>query len=131
MAGAEPVLGAVCPWAASFGADVPLDLVACFADALSSTAPVPRRTLPESMRQRLPRASAGRGPSRPRRPPTLMKLGRPDSEWPSFMRSGLPFTARGEHASSRGVRNPEHRRGLLRGSTLAPQLHVTPKEMSQ
>lgn len=40
MAGAEPVLGAVCLWARHFGAEVPLDLVMCFANALSSTAPV-------------------------------------------------------------------------------------------
>lgn len=47
-----------------FGAEVPLDLVVCFANALSSTAPVrtgPRRTLPGSTRRRLMRASADQG----------------------------------------------------------------------
>ncbi|KIZ15883.1 hypothetical protein SNA_21675 [Streptomyces natalensis ATCC 27448] len=53
------VLGAPCLWAASFGASVPHDLVAVFAGALSSTAPVLRRVLPESTRDRLLRAPAG------------------------------------------------------------------------
>ncbi|MFH8751880.1 DUF317 domain-containing protein [Streptomyces rimosus] len=56
---AEPVLGAPCLWAASFGPSVPHDLVACFATTLSSTAPVLRRVLPESTRERLLRAPAG------------------------------------------------------------------------
>lgn len=50
---AEPVLGAPCLWAASFSAGVPQDLVAAFAASLSSTAPVLRRVLPESTRDRL------------------------------------------------------------------------------
>ncbi|MFJ6752212.1 DUF317 domain-containing protein [Streptomyces sp. NPDC091266] len=58
QAWAEPVLGAPCLWAASFGASVPHDLVAMFANALSSTAPVLRRVLPESTRERLLRAPA-------------------------------------------------------------------------
>lgn len=58
QAWAEPVLGAPCLWAASFGASVPHDLVAVFAGALSSTAPVLRRVLPESTRDRLLRAPA-------------------------------------------------------------------------
>ncbi|MFE0187962.1 DUF317 domain-containing protein [Streptomyces sp. NPDC058989] len=59
QAWAEPLLGAPCLWAASFGASVPHDLVAVFAGALSSTAPVLRRVLPESTRDRLLRAPAG------------------------------------------------------------------------
>ncbi|MCP3822661.1 DUF317 domain-containing protein [Streptomyces sp. A3M-1-3] len=59
QAWAEPVLGAQCLWAASFGASVPHDLVAAFAASLSSTAPVLRRVLPESTRDRLLRAPAG------------------------------------------------------------------------
>ncbi|MFE3645934.1 DUF317 domain-containing protein [Streptomyces sp. NPDC059169] len=59
QAWAEPALGAPCLWAASFGASVPHDLVAAFADSLSSTAPVLRRKLPESTRDRLLRAPAG------------------------------------------------------------------------
>ncbi|MEU7206744.1 DUF317 domain-containing protein [Streptomyces sp. NPDC045470] len=59
QAWAEPVLGAPCLWAASFGPSVPHDLVACFATTLSSTAPVLRRVLPESTRERLLRAPAG------------------------------------------------------------------------
>ncbi|MEU1770853.1 DUF317 domain-containing protein, partial [Streptomyces rimosus] len=59
QAWAEPVPGAPCLWAASFGPSVPHDLVACFATTLSSTAPVLRRVLPESTRERLLRAPAG------------------------------------------------------------------------
>ncbi|MFC5252998.1 DUF317 domain-containing protein [Streptomyces nigrescens] len=58
QAWAEPVLGAPILWAASFGASVPHDLVAVFANGLSSTAPVLRRVLPESTRERLLRAPA-------------------------------------------------------------------------
>ncbi|MFP8887584.1 SPDY domain-containing protein [Streptomyces mangrovi] len=58
QAWAEPGGGAQCLWAASFGADVPHDLVAAFAGSLSSTAPVLRRVLPESTRDRLLRAPA-------------------------------------------------------------------------
>ncbi|MFJ4918479.1 DUF317 domain-containing protein [Streptomyces sp. NPDC088725] len=58
QAWAEPALGAPCLWAASFGPSVPDDLVACFAHALTSTAPVLRRVLPESTRERLLRAPA-------------------------------------------------------------------------
>lgn len=58
QAWAEPVLGAPCLWAASFGASVPNDLVAAFAASLSSTAPVLRRVLPESTQDRLLRAPA-------------------------------------------------------------------------
>ncbi|AJE87460.1 hypothetical protein SLNWT_7084 [Streptomyces albus] len=57
QAWAEPSLGA-CLWAASFSASVPHDLVAAFADALSSTAPVLRRVLPEATREHLLRAPA-------------------------------------------------------------------------
>lgn len=53
QAWAEPVVGAGCLWAASFSAGVPQDLVAAFAATLSSTAPVLRRVLPESTRDRL------------------------------------------------------------------------------
>ncbi|PRH80026.1 hypothetical protein C6N75_06375 [Streptomyces solincola] len=53
QAWAEPVLGAGYLWAASFGPSVPHDLVAAFADSLSSSAPVLRRVLPESTRDRL------------------------------------------------------------------------------
>ncbi|MFD8589850.1 DUF317 domain-containing protein [Streptomyces sp. NPDC059637] len=53
QAWAEPRVGALCLWAASFSAGVPHDLVAAFASALSSTAPVLRRVLPESTRDRL------------------------------------------------------------------------------
>ncbi|MEU9735212.1 DUF317 domain-containing protein [Streptomyces sp. NPDC048002] len=59
QAWAEPVLGAPCLWAASFSGSVPHDLVATFAASLSSTAPVLRRVLPESTRDRLLRAPAG------------------------------------------------------------------------
>lgn len=59
QAWAEPVFGAGYLWAASFGASVPHDLVAAFADSLSSSAPVLRRVLPESTRDRLLRAPAG------------------------------------------------------------------------
>ena len=58
QAWAEPVFGAGYLWAASFGASVPHDLVAAFADSLSSTAPVLRRVLPESTQDRLLRAPA-------------------------------------------------------------------------
>ncbi|GAA3228059.1 hypothetical protein GCM10020256_39950 [Streptomyces thermocoprophilus] len=55
---AEPVLGAGYLWAASFSSSVPHDLVAAFVDSLSSSAPVLRRVLPESTRDRLLRAPA-------------------------------------------------------------------------
>ncbi|MEU9245724.1 DUF317 domain-containing protein [Streptomyces sp. NPDC048385] len=58
QAWAQPVLGAPCLWAVSFGASVPHDLVAAFAASLSSTAPVLRRILPESTQDRLLRAPA-------------------------------------------------------------------------
>ncbi|MFD8159680.1 DUF317 domain-containing protein [Streptomyces malaysiensis] len=58
QAWAEPVFGAGYLWAASFGASVPHDLVAAFADTLSSTALVLRRVLPESTQDRLLRAPA-------------------------------------------------------------------------
>ncbi|XKK63978.1 DUF317 domain-containing protein [Streptomyces sp. ARC32] len=58
QAWAEPVFGAGYLWATSFGAGVPHDLVAAFADSLSSSAPVLRRVLPESTRDRLLRAPA-------------------------------------------------------------------------
>jgi hypothetical protein len=58
QAWAEPAMGAPCLWAASFAASVPHDLVAAFAHSLSSTAPVLRRVLPESTRDRLLRAPA-------------------------------------------------------------------------
>ena len=59
QAWAEPDLGARILWAASFGASVPHDLVTTFAASLSSTAPVLRRVLPESTRDRLLRVPAG------------------------------------------------------------------------
>lgn len=59
QAWAEPVLGAPCLWAASFGPSAPHDLVAAFAASLSSTAPVLRRVLPEATQERLLRAPAG------------------------------------------------------------------------
>ncbi|WP_308405884.1 DUF317 domain-containing protein [Streptomyces tardus] len=46
-------------WAASFISGVPHDLVPAFAAALSSTAPVLRRRLPERTRDRLLRAPVG------------------------------------------------------------------------
>ncbi|WP_138898860.1 DUF317 domain-containing protein, partial [Streptomyces chryseus] len=58
QAWAEPAMGAPYVWAASFAASVPHDLVAAFASSLSSTAPVLRRVLPESTRDRLMRAPA-------------------------------------------------------------------------
>lgn len=58
QAWAEPVLGAGYLWAASFSSSVPHDLVAAFADSLSSSAPVLRRVLPESTSDRLLRAPA-------------------------------------------------------------------------
>ncbi|MEV8307180.1 DUF317 domain-containing protein [Streptomyces flavidovirens] len=58
QAWAEPAMGAPYLWAASFGASVPHGLVAAFASSLSSTAPVLRRVLPESTRDRLLRAPA-------------------------------------------------------------------------
>ncbi|MBP5935389.1 DUF317 domain-containing protein [Streptomyces acidiscabies] len=58
QAWAEPVLGALPLWAASFSASVPHDLVAAFAASASSTAPVLRRVLPEATRERLLRAPA-------------------------------------------------------------------------
>jgi hypothetical protein len=57
QAWAEPALGAPCLWAASFAAGSPHDLAA-FAPALSSTAPVLRRVLPEATEERLLRAPA-------------------------------------------------------------------------
>jgi Domain of unknown function (DUF317) len=50
--------GEVPPWAASFGSSVPHDLVAAFTRSVRSTAPVLRRTLPESTKDRLLRALA-------------------------------------------------------------------------
>ncbi|GAA2507372.1 DUF317 domain-containing protein [Streptomyces gobitricini] len=58
QAWAEPAMGAPFLWAASFGASVPHGLVAAFASSLSSTAPVLRRVLPESTRDRLLRVPA-------------------------------------------------------------------------
>ncbi|MFI6020722.1 DUF317 domain-containing protein [Streptomyces sp. NPDC051287] len=58
QAWAEPVFGGGYLWAASFSSSVPHDLVAAFADSLSSSAPVLRRVLPESTRDRLLRAPA-------------------------------------------------------------------------
>ncbi|MEU5898928.1 DUF317 domain-containing protein [Streptomyces venezuelae] len=58
QAWAEPAMGAPYVWAASFGASVPHNLVAAFAASLSSNAPVLRRVLPESTRDRLLRAPA-------------------------------------------------------------------------
>ncbi|MBQ0855434.1 DUF317 domain-containing protein [Streptomyces sp. BH-SS-21] len=58
QAWSEPVPGEGCLWAASFSASVPHDLVAAFADFLSSTVPVLRRVLPDSTRERLLRAPA-------------------------------------------------------------------------
>ncbi|MFJ2744841.1 DUF317 domain-containing protein [Streptomyces sp. NPDC087440] len=58
QAWAEPFMGAPCLWAASFGASTPDDLVAVFADSVSSTAPVLRRLLPTSTKERLLRAPA-------------------------------------------------------------------------
>ncbi|MGW3835729.1 DUF317 domain-containing protein [Streptomyces microflavus] len=54
----EPVMGEPLLWVVSFSAGVPHDLVASFAQALSSSAPVLRRVLPESTRDRLLRAPA-------------------------------------------------------------------------
>ncbi|MFI5803493.1 DUF317 domain-containing protein [Streptomyces sp. NPDC051561] len=51
--------GAPYLWAASFSASVPHDLVAAFTSSLTSTAPVLRRVLPESTRDRLLCAPAG------------------------------------------------------------------------
>lgn len=53
QAWAEPSLSAPYLWAASFSAGVPHDLVAAFAASLSSTAPVLRRVVPESTKDRL------------------------------------------------------------------------------
>ncbi|MFF5438811.1 DUF317 domain-containing protein [Streptomyces achromogenes] len=58
QAWSEPVLGGRCLWAASFSSSVPHDLVAAFARSVSSTAPVLRRVLPDSTRDRLLRAPA-------------------------------------------------------------------------
>ncbi|MFC5803299.1 DUF317 domain-containing protein [Streptomyces formicae] len=58
QAWAEPVPGTGYLWAASFSSSVPHDLVAAFAGSLSSSAPVLRRVLPESTRDRLLRAPA-------------------------------------------------------------------------
>ncbi|WP_184578802.1 DUF317 domain-containing protein [Streptomyces zagrosensis] len=58
QAWAELGVGASYLWAASFSARVPHSLVAAFASSLSSTAPVLRRVLPESTRDRLLRAPA-------------------------------------------------------------------------
>ncbi|MFH9677695.1 DUF317 domain-containing protein [Streptomyces sp. NPDC017405] len=58
QAWSEPVLGGRCLWAASFSSGVPDDLVAAFARSVSSTAPVLRRALPDSTRDRLLRAPA-------------------------------------------------------------------------
>lgn len=58
QAWSDPAVDAPYLWAASFSGSVPHDLVAAFAGALTSTAPVLRRTLPESTRDRLLRAPA-------------------------------------------------------------------------
>ncbi|MFD9603183.1 DUF317 domain-containing protein [Streptomyces sp. NPDC059970] len=58
QAWAEPGTGASYLWAASFSASVPHSLAGAFASSLSSTAPVLRRVLPESTRDRLLRAPA-------------------------------------------------------------------------
>ncbi|MFD7314057.1 DUF317 domain-containing protein [Streptomyces sp. NPDC059883] len=58
QAWAEPTFGAPYLWAASFSAGVPQDLVAAFAASLASSAPVLRRVLPESTKDRLLRAPA-------------------------------------------------------------------------
>ncbi|MFJ2555495.1 MULTISPECIES: DUF317 domain-containing protein [unclassified Streptomyces] len=58
QAWSEPMLGAGYLFAASFSPGVPHDLVAAFADGLCSRAPVLRRVLPESTRDRLLRAPA-------------------------------------------------------------------------
>ncbi|MFF2939866.1 DUF317 domain-containing protein [Streptomyces niveus] len=58
QAWAEPALGAPYLWAASFSSGVPHDLVAAFAASLASSAPVLRRVLPESTKDRLLRAPA-------------------------------------------------------------------------
>ncbi|MFD7514094.1 DUF317 domain-containing protein [Streptomyces niveus] len=58
QAWAEPALGAPYLWAASFSAGVPHDLVGAFAASLASSAPVLRRVLPESTKDRLLRAPA-------------------------------------------------------------------------
>ncbi|KUN02115.1 hypothetical protein AQI95_28995 [Streptomyces yokosukanensis] len=58
QAWAQPALGTPFLWAASFSASTPDDLVAAFAGSLSSTAPVLRRVLPETTRDRLLRAPA-------------------------------------------------------------------------
>jgi hypothetical protein len=58
QAWAEPVFGAGYLWAASFSSSVPHELVAAFAGSLSASAPVLRRVLPKSTRDRLLRAPA-------------------------------------------------------------------------
>ncbi|MEU3553340.1 DUF317 domain-containing protein [Streptomyces fragilis] len=58
QAWSQPAPDAPYLWAASFSAGVPADLVAAFAASLSSTAPVLRRVLPESTKDRLLRAPA-------------------------------------------------------------------------
>ncbi|MEV6434145.1 DUF317 domain-containing protein [Streptomyces anulatus] len=58
QAWAEIGTGASYLWAASFSASVPHSLAAAFASSLSSTAPVLRRVLPMSTRDRLLRAPA-------------------------------------------------------------------------
>ncbi|MFC8076239.1 DUF317 domain-containing protein [Streptomyces sp. NPDC057307] len=58
QAWAEPALGAPYLWAASFSAGVPHDLVAAFAASLASSAPVLRRVLPKSTKDRILRAPA-------------------------------------------------------------------------
>ncbi|WP_461110865.1 SPDY domain-containing protein [Streptomyces calidiresistens] len=53
QAWAEPTPGEGYLWAASFSSGVPHDLVAAFAISLASTAPLLRRVLPDSTRDRL------------------------------------------------------------------------------
>lgn len=53
QAWADPAVGSGLLWCATFSASVPHDLVAAFASSLASPAPVPRRTLPVGVRDRL------------------------------------------------------------------------------
>ncbi|MFF3556208.1 DUF317 domain-containing protein [Streptomyces tsukubensis] len=53
QAWADPCTGTGLLWCATFSASVPHDLVAAFASSLASPAPVPRRTLPVGVRDRL------------------------------------------------------------------------------
>ncbi|MFE2045964.1 DUF317 domain-containing protein [Streptomyces sp. NPDC059477] len=53
QAWAQPLLSEPYLWCAAFSPSVPHDLVAAFASSLASPVPVPRRTLPDSSRDRL------------------------------------------------------------------------------